>query len=45
MLRTLSGLNTVGPDHDIGGMTAFLAGTVVFECIMLVALAKRLSKS
>jgi len=30
-------VNTVSPPHDVGGMTAFLAGTVVLECLTLVA--------
>jgi arginase family enzyme len=25
----------VSPPHDIGGMTAFLAGTVMLECLAL----------
>ncbi|MFA3919121.1 arginase family protein [Ruegeria hyattellae] len=44
MLRALTGLNivavdinTVSPDHDVGGMTAFLAGTIAMECATLIA--------
>lgn len=42
LLRGLSGLhfvafdiNTVSPPHDVGGMTAFLAGTVMVHCLAL----------
>jgi len=42
LLQRLAGLNfvafdvnTVSPPHDVGGMTAFLAGTVMFECMTL----------
>jgi agmatinase len=28
-------INTVSPPHDTGGMTAFLAATVAFECLTL----------
>ncbi|MDA7948921.1 MAG: arginase family protein [Hyphomicrobiaceae bacterium] len=28
-------INTVSPPHDIGGMTAFLAGTVAIEILTL----------
>lgn len=42
-LQSLKGLNvvavdinTVSPPHDVGGMTAFLAGTVVIECLTLL---------
>lgn len=42
-LHALAGLdvvaadvNTVSPPHDVGGMTAFLAGTVLLECLTLV---------
>ncbi|HLI14132.1 MAG TPA: agmatinase [Alphaproteobacteria bacterium] len=35
-------VNTVSPPHDVGGMTAFLAGTVVLECLTLVARALNL---
>ncbi len=28
-------VNTVSPPHDVGGMTAFLAGTVMIECMAL----------
>lgn len=45
LLQGLAGLNfvafdvnTVSPPHDIGGMTAFLAGTVMFECLALACL-------
>lgn len=44
LLRGLAGLdivacdiNTVSPPHDVGGMTAFLAGTVMIECLALIA--------
>jgi agmatinase len=47
-LRKLVGLNivafdinTVSPAQDVGGMTAFLAGTVVMECVTLAAIANR----
>ena len=43
LLQGLAGLNfvaldvnTVSPPHDVGGMTAFLAGTVMLECLALV---------
>ena len=43
LLQGLAGLNfvavdvnTVSPPHDVGGMTAFLAGTVMLECMALV---------
>ena len=42
LLKRLAGLNfvafdvnTVSPPHDVGGMTAFLAGTVMIECLTL----------
>jgi agmatinase len=42
LLRGLAGLdfvafdvNTVSPPHDLGGMTAFLAGTVMITCLAL----------
>lgn len=42
LLQRLAGLdfvafdvNTVSPPHDIGGMTSFLAGTVMLECLAL----------
>jgi agmatinase len=48
LLRSLAGLNivacdvnTVSPPHDIGGMTAFLAATVVRECTLLVTGARQ----
>lgn len=28
-------VNTVSPPHDVGGMTAFLAATVMLECLYL----------
>lgn len=31
-------VNTVSPPHDVGGMTAFLAGTVMLECLTLACL-------
>ncbi|MBM3776075.1 MAG: agmatinase [Acidobacteria bacterium] len=44
IVRGLSGLNivafdlnTVSPPHDVGGMTAFLAGTVMIEFMGLIA--------
>jgi len=48
LLRGLKGLNivavdigTVSPPHDIGGMTAFLAGTVMINCLALICSANR----
>ncbi|MCX7356115.1 MAG: arginase family protein [Alphaproteobacteria bacterium] len=48
LLQGLSGLdivatdvNTLSPLHDVGGMSAFLAGTCVMECIFLAAAAER----
>jgi len=45
-LRGLAGLdfvafdvNTVSPPHDAGGMTAFLAATVMYECLVLACKA------
>ena len=42
LLQGLNGLNfvafdinTVSPPHDVGGMTAFLAGTVMIQCLTL----------
>ncbi len=32
-------VNTVSPPHDLGGMTAFLAGTVMIQCLALAAAA------
>ena len=32
-------VNTVSPPHDLGGMTAFLAGTVMLECMYLACRA------
>ena len=29
-------VNTVSPPHDVGGMTAFLAATVMLECLFLL---------
>jgi agmatinase len=29
-------VNTVSPPHDIGGMTAFLAATVMVQCLALL---------
>lgn len=50
LLQGLSGLkivaadvNTVSPPHDVAGMTAFLAGTVILECLTLVARALNLT--
>jgi agmatinase len=43
LLQGLAGLrivacdvNTVSPPHDVGGMTAFLAATVMLECLFLL---------
>lgn len=43
LLQGLAGLrivacdiNTVSPPHDVGGMTAFLAATVILECLFLL---------
>jgi agmatinase len=51
LLQGLSGLdivaadvNTLSPLHDVGGMSAFLAGTCVMECIFLAAAAERARK-
>jgi agmatinase len=48
LLRSFSGLrfvacdvNTLSPPHDVGGMTAFLAGTCLRECVYLVEAALR----
>jgi agmatinase len=48
LLRALRGLdivaadvNTVSPPHDVNGMTAFLAATVVHEMIHLIGNARR----
>jgi agmatinase len=48
-LRKLSGLNIVGadintvsPPHDVGGMTAFLAGAVALEILTLFCYAQNL---
>lgn len=30
-------VNTVSPPHDVGGMTAFLAATVVYELLLMIA--------
>jgi len=42
LLHALAGIdfvafdvNTVSPPHDVAGMTAFLAGTVLLECLTL----------
>jgi len=50
LLQGLAGLdivatdvNTVSPPHDLGGVTAFLAGTVMLECLTLVARALKLT--
>jgi len=29
-------VNTVSPPHDVGGMTAFLAATVMIQCLALL---------
>ncbi len=46
LLEGLAGLkfvafdvNTVSPPHDVGGMTAFLAGTVMINCLSLACSA------
>ena len=46
LLQAIAGLNfvtfdinTVSPPHDVGGMTAFLAATVMLECLFLVCRA------
>jgi agmatinase len=46
LLQGLAGLrivacdvNTVSPPHDVGGMTAFLAATVMLECLFLLCRA------
>ncbi len=51
-LQALSGLNcvaadinTVSPPHDLGGMTAFLAGTVALEILTLICHANGLGPS
>lgn len=51
LLRGLKGLNfvafdinTVSPPHDVGGMTAFLAGTVMINCLTLACLSPERSK-
>ena len=36
-------VNTLSPLHDVGGITAFLAGTVMLECLTLVARALKLT--
>jgi agmatinase len=48
ILQGLAGLdlvafdvNTLSPLYDVGGMSAFLAGTVVLECLHLTAFATR----
>lgn len=45
LLQGLAGLNfvafdvnTVSPPHDVGGMTAFLAGTVMIQCLALACI-------
>ncbi len=47
LMRQLAGINfvafdvnTVSPPQDIGGMTAFLAASVLYECCTLAAVAK-----
>jgi guanidinobutyrase len=34
-------INTVSPPHDVGGMTAFLAATVMWNCLAMVANRER----
>jgi agmatinase len=48
ILQGLSGLNivaadvnTLSPLHDVGDMSAFLAGTCVIECLTLIAISQR----
>lgn len=48
LIKGLAGLNfvgfevnTVSPPHDVGGMTAFLAATVVHQFLLLACQAKR----
>ncbi len=36
-------MNTVSPPHDVGGMTAFLAGTVMLEFLYLACHAPGLA--
>ncbi len=50
-LRSLAGLdivavdvNTVSPPHDVGGMTAYLAGCVMLEGMRLVAASRSLDR-
>lgn len=45
VIRNLSGLNivsidlnTISPPHDVGGMSAFLAATVAYELLVMLAL-------
>ena len=51
ILQGLAGLefvgfdvNTVSPPHDLGGMTAFLAGTVMLEFLYLACQAPSLAQ-
>lgn len=51
LLQGLAGLNfvafdvnTVSPPHDVGGMTAFLAGTVMIQCLTLACLSPTQNK-
>ncbi len=48
LVQSLAGLdvvacdvNTMSPPHDVGGMTAFLAATVMLECLTLVTCSPR----
>lgn len=34
-------VNTVSPPHDVGGMTAFLAATVLWNCLAMIAERER----
>ena len=50
LLQGLAGLdfvafdvNTVSPPHDLGGMTAFLAGTVMAGCLALACAAPKIA--
>ncbi|HKM72927.1 MAG TPA: arginase family protein [Stellaceae bacterium] len=37
-------VNTVSPPHDIAGMTAFLAGTVILKCLQLACVRLELER-
>ena len=36
-------VNTVSPPHDVGGMTAFLAATVMIQCLALLCRTRPVS--